>query len=231
MEKLICNKLENLSDKSYQQFSAKLIPNINNVLGVRVPILKKLAKELYKDVDIDCSKFLEIKNSKYMEFTLLQGLLIGLKKSSLEDFLYDIKKFVPKINNWAVCDGFCASIKQTKNYQNEVWNLLQSYLNSTKEYELRFGVVMLLNYYVTEEYIDKTLQILTSRKSEDYYAQMAIAWAISICYIKFFDKTHHTILNSKSLDKTILKKTIRKACESYQLTNEQKQQVKALLEK
>lgn len=228
MEQFIYKKLEALSDKSYQQFNAKLIPNVDNILGVRTPQLRKLAKELYKDPSFDVDKFLALNSSKYLEFTMLQGFLIGLKKSSINEFLNDIKNFVPKINNWAVCDGFCASIKQTKLYHNEVWNFLQHYLNSTNEYELRFGVVMLLNYFITENYIDKTLEILITRTSKDYYAQMAIAWALSICYVKFFDKTH-AITSTNELDKEILTKTVRKVCESLQPTKEHKITVKTLL--
>lgn len=228
MEQFVYKKLEALSDKSYQQFSAKLIPNVNNMLGVRIPLLRKLARELYKDPSFNINEFLALNSSKYMEFTMLQGFLIGLKKSSPNEFFNDIKSFVPKINNWAVCDGFCASIKQTKLYQDNVWEFLQNYLNSTNEYELRFGVVMLLNYFITEKYIDKTLQILTTRYSEDYYAQMAVAWALSICYVNFFDKTHDIIVK-KGLTPEILTKTVRKVCESLRPTKEQKMIVKTLL--
>lgn len=227
MEIFVNRKLQSLSDDKYREFSAKLIPNVTNILGVRIPLLRKLAKDLLRDNSFDSNAFLQINSKTYMEFTLLQAFIIGLKKSKQEEFFYDVKNFVPKINNWATCDGFCASLKLTKKYEDETFDFIQQYLISQKEYELRFGVVMLLNYFITEKYIDSTLSILTKLHSNDYYAQMAIAWALSICYTRFFDKTHRAI-KSANISPEILSKTIRKVCESLQISKEQKKIVKAL---
>ena len=96
---------------------------------------------------------------------------------------------MPKINNWAVCDTFCAGLKITKKHKEEMFEFLQKYLKSHKEFEIRFGVVMLLDYYIEEKYLNQLFEIFDSIENKEYYVQMAIAWAISICLIKFYDKT------------------------------------------
>ena len=221
IEKQIITKLEALSDESYRDFNAKLIPNINNVLGIRIPVLRHYARELYGQEEIDINAFLKINNDKYMEFTMLQGFITGLKKSAKAEFFADIKTFIPKINNWAVCDTFCASLKQTKKYLPETFEFLQPYLQSQNTYELRFGVVMLLTYYITDDYIDRVLEILTTLSSSDYYAQMGIAWALSICYVNYFDKTH-AVVSGSNLSFEIKNKTVRKVIESLRPAIEQK---------
>ncbi len=221
MEEYVKSKLMQLSDKKYRDFSAKLIPNINNVLGVRLPALRKLAKELYRCKEFSVNEFILLKDDTYMELTMLQGLLIGLKKSTKEEFLYDISNYVPKINNWAVCDTFCNSLKLTNKYLSETFEFLQSYITSKDAYKLRFGVVMLLTYYITDDYIDRVLKILTNLSSKDYYAQMGIAWALSMCYVNYFDKTHKAVAASK-LSKEIQKRTVRKVIESLRPSNAQK---------
>jgi len=230
MEDLICARLEALRDEKYRAFTAKLIPNVCNVLGVRTPLLRKLARELVKDASFDIKNFLRLNTQRYMEFTLLQAFVIGLRNTAREEFFFDVKNFVPKINNWAVCDGFCSSLKLVNTYKSEFFDFLQLYLDSEEEYELRFGVVMLLDYYITEEYIDRVLNILVSRRHDGYYAQMAIAWALSMCYVKFFDKTHTTVLGAE-IQPSVLKKTIRKVCESLQSTESQRQLLRELLVK
>jgi len=221
MNQEIKKHLIELSDEDYRKFSSKLIPNIDNVLGIRLPKLREYSKSLHKNKDFEVNKFLQINDNEYMEFIMLQGLLIGLKKCSVEELCNDIADFVPKIDNWAVCDTFCASLKQIKKHPSNIWEFLQPYLKSKKEYEIRFGAVTLLNYYITEEYIQKTLNALTNIKTNDYYAQMSIAWALSICYVNFFDITHSHIEQSK-ISPNILKMTIRKVCESLRPTQEQK---------
>lgn len=221
MKDFVKQKLLENADPEYQVFSAKLIPNINNVLGVRIPLLRKLAKTLYMSDEFKLDEFLEISDSEFMEFSMLQGVLIGLKKSDKDEFFSDIKSFVPKIDNWAICDIFCASLKLTKKYLKEMFEFLEYYLNSDEEYELRFGVVMLLTYYINDEYIDRVVSIMIKLKHQGYYAQMAIAWALSICYVKFFDKTHSYVAQS-DIAPEILRRTVRKVVESLRPSVEQK---------
>ena len=221
------NELEKLKDDKYQKFQSKLIPNATNIIGVRIPQLRKIAKNIHKSSNNEeINSIINFREeNEPLELKLIQGFLIGLKKSDEKEFFKDIEKFIPQIDNWAVCDCLCASLKQTKKYKNEMYDFLKKYLASSKEYEIRFGVVMLLNYYIDDTHIERTLRDLSILKSNDYYAQMGIAWALSICYVKYYDKTHNFILNT-NIDKTILALTIKKVCESLRPTEKEKQELK-----
>ena len=171
----------------------------------------------------------EIKiGNKYYEELVIQGMIIGMQiKEPIENIKEKVAKFVPKINSWAVCDTFCAGLKITKKYPKEMFSLIEKYLKSNKEYELRFAIVMLLDYYINDEYIDQTLQILDNIQSDKYYVQMANAWAISICLIKYYEKTITLLKNSK-LDNFTYNKALQKAIESYRITEEQKKELRKM---
>lgn len=214
----IREKIFELADEKYKEFHSGLCPNTNNIVGVRVPVLRNYSKELVKG---NFRNYLANAKDEYYEEVMLQGMVIGLAKMELEERLEYITKFVPKIDNWAVCDVSCAGFKFAKKYQSEVWKFLKPYLESNKEFEIRFGVVMLLDFYITEEYIDKVLEILNKIQYEGYYVKMAVAWAISVCYIKFPKETFK-LLQENSLDDFTYNKALQKAIESYRISNEQK---------
>lgn len=218
MEQEIRKRLFELQDLKYKEFNSDLCPNVDNIIGVRIPILRKYAKDLYKNYSID-----EIKiDDKYNEELMLKAMIIGFQtKENIEEVIEQIKQFVPKINSWGVCDTFCAGLKITKKYPTEMFSLIKEYLSSQKEYELRFAIVMLLDYYINDEYIDEVLQILDNIKLDKYYVQMANAWAISECLVKYYEKTI-LFLESCNLDKFTYNKAIQKAIESYRIKDEQK---------
>lgn len=212
------------ADEKYQKFSSALLPGVNNVVGVRLPVLRKISREIYKS---DWQTYLKNNDCRFMEETMLKGMVIGLIKDEPEKILDYIEKFVPEINNWSVCDSFCCGLKFIKNNKELVWNFIQKYLNSEKEFEIRFGIVVLLNYYIEENYIDRVLEKLETVKTTDYYAQMAAAWAISICYIKFEAKTLD-FLKKSSIDTTVFNKSIQKIIESNRISKETKIMLKAI---
>lgn len=223
----IKTKIFNEAEKDYKKFSASLIPNIDNVLGVRIPALRQLAKEIYKDSGTD---YLNYDNTEYMEEVMLQGMIIGLMKEKPEDILKEVEKFIPKINNWAVCDIFCGGLKFTNKNKELVWEFIQKYLNSEKEYDKRFGLVMILGYFTDDEYIDKVLNILDNFSHEGYYARMGAAWTLSICYVKQPEKTFEYLKKSK-LDKWTFNKGIQKICESLRVDKNTKEILKSLKRK
>lgn len=224
MEKTIKEQLFELADEGYQKFSAALIPNINNVLGVRLPVLRKLAKKMASD---DWRTYLEHAESEYFEEVMLQGMVIGYVKNDIEEILRYVADFVPKIDNWSTCDSFCIGLKFTKTNMKQVWDFLQAYLSSKKEYEIRFGVVMLLDFYIEEEYISRVLQLLDNAKHEGYYVKMAVAWAVSICYVKFPEPTM-TYLKSNSLDDFTYNKALQKITESFRIDQETKKIIRSM---
>ncbi len=148
-------------------------------------------------------------------------MLIGLEKEDSKTIIKDVRKFVPKINNWAICDTFCAGLKFTRKNKEEVWSLLKIYLKSEKEFELRFAVVMILDYYIEEEYLKEDFEIFDSIKSDKYYVQMAVAWAISLALIKFYNQTVEYLKKAK-IDTFTYNKAIQKAIESYRITEDKK---------
>lgn len=223
----IKTKILEAAEKDYKKFSASLIPNIDNVLGVRIPALRQLAKEIYKDSG---THYLNYDNTEYMEEVMLQGMIIGLLKDKPENILKEVEKFIPKIDNWAVCDIFCGGLKFTNKNKELVWEFIQKYLNSEKEYDKRFGLVMILGYFTDDEYIDKVLNILDNFSHEGYYARMGAAWALSICYVKQPEKTFEYLKKSK-LDKWTFNKGIQKTCESLRVDKNTKEILKSLKRK
>ncbi len=220
MTQEIKRKLFELADTKYKEFHSGLCPGTNNIIGVRVPILRKYAKELAKQEKVN--KLLKQIDNQYYEEIMLQGMLIGIEKEDIKIVQEQIKQYIPKINNWAICDVFCAGLKITKKYKEEMWKMLQKYLKSNQEFEIRFGVVMILDYYIEEEYLQKEFEIFDFIQSQAYYVQMAIAWAISIALIKFFDQTVEYLKIAK-LDKFTYNKALQKAIESYRITQQQKE--------
>lgn len=226
MKEEVKSQLMDLSDKKYKEFHSGLCPGTDNIIGIRVPVLRNYAKELIKQYTLE--DLLKNIDNEYYEEIMLQGMLIGLdKKQDINVIFNYIKEFVPKIDNWAVCDVFCAGLKITKKYKREMWDFIQEYLESDKEFEIRFAVVMILDYYIDEEYIEKNLEIFDSIKNQEYYVQMAVAWAISVCLIKFYDKTLKYLENC-NLDKFTYNKSLQKAIESYRITDEQKDYLRTL---
>lgn len=222
MENLIRKKLFELKDDKYKEFHSSLCPGVDTIIGVRVPILRKYAKELAKGNWKE--SFKQIKNDYYEEI-MLQGMIIGIAIKDIEELKKYLEEFIPKIDNWAVCDVCCGGLKLTQKNLEVMWEFLQKYLKSDKEFEIRFGIVMLLDYYINKEYIDKILKIFDVTKHDGYYVKMAVAWAISVCYIKF-PKVTEQYLDNSNLDEFTYKKSIQKIRESYRVTPEQKRRLK-----
>lgn len=222
----IKNILITEADKKYQEFSAGLIPNINNILGVRLPKLRKIAKDIYKNKN--WQQFINTNNTEFMEEVMLQGMVIGLACDNHENPLELVENFIPKIDNWGVCDSFCTGLKFTINSKEAVWQFLQPYFQSKEEYEIRFVYVMILTYFIDNDYIEKVLTKFDTFNDNRYYAKMAVAWALSICYIKFPERTL-LYLNKSKLDKWTFNKSIQKICESLRVSKETKSELKSLI--
>ena len=224
MENKIRQDLFEMQDLKYKEFHGSLCPDMDNIIGVRIPKLREYAKELYKSNKLEDIKI----GDKYYEELVIQGMLIGFQtKAPIEEVIKQVKEFVPKINSWAVCDTFCAGLKITKKYQTEMFKVIKEYLKSKQEYEVRFAIVMLLDYYINDQYIDQELQILNNVKLDKYYVQMANAWAVSICLIKYYNKTLEFLKTTK-IDDFTYNKGIQKTIESYRITKEQKDYLRTL---
>lgn len=226
MYKKIRTDLLGLQDKKYQQFHSSLCPGTDNIIGVRVPVLRNYAKKLSKQENF--KDYISFNKTVYYEEVMLQGMLIGfIRNTDIKEVLSIIKNFVPKIDNWAVCDIFCSGLKIVNKNKETVWNFIQKYLKSKKEFELRFAIVMMLDYFICEKYIDRVLTILDNIKHEAYYVKMAVAWTISVAFVKFKDKTMK-YLKKNNLDDWTYNKALQKICESLRVSKETKKIIKAM---
>ena len=224
MEKSIREQIFELSDEEYKRFQSKLCPANDNIVGVRLPLLRKLAKEIAKG---NWREYIRTAQNNYYEEVMLQGMVLGYVKANIEEILSYILDFVPKIDNWAVCDSFCIGLKFTKVNREHVWGFLQPYLSSKQEFEMRFGIVMILNFYVEEDYIDKVLVLLDRAKNEGYYVKMAVAWAVSVCYVKFPEKTMEYLKNN-TLDDFTYNKALQKITESLKIDKDTKELIRSM---
>ena len=235
----IREQLQNIADDKYKEFVSSLLPGTCNILGVRLPLLRKLAKEmagrnwgsylssygLEADGTSSVTEFPQDKEypegAEYFEEVLLQGMVIGYIKADAGEILQYVAGFVPEISNWSICDSFCAGLKFTTNNKKCIWSFLQPYLKSDREYDVRFGVVMLLNYYIEKEYIGQVFELLGNIRHEGYYVKMAAAWAISVCYVKFPEITMEFLKKNK-LDDFTYNKALQKIIESNRVDSKTK---------
>lgn len=222
----IRNMLEELAEPKFQKFSSSLIPNIppSSVLGVRLPALRKIAKKIAK---ADWRSYLANARDDSFEEIMLQGMVIGYVKAELPELQSYIARFVPKINNWSVCDSFCSGLKIARTYPQEMWEFIIPYVESQKEYYIRFGVVMILFYYVDEEHRREALGLLEAICHESYYVKMAAAWAVSIYYLSFPKETLE-FLNSCNLDDFTYNKALQKIIESRQVDDDTRRKIRAM---
>ncbi len=220
----IIDELLKKADIKYKQFHSSLCPNTNNIIGVRIPILREMAKKIAKEKP---QEFLKQIDTKYYETVMLYGMVIGYMKSDIETRERYLDIFVPEINNWAVCDCCASTYKFTNKNLKEMFQYLQKYIRSNQEFEIRFAVIMLMYYYITDEYIDEVLDILNNVKHEGYYVKMGVAWAISMIFIKYEDKTTK-FLNNNQLDKFTYNKSIQKIIESNRISKDKKEKLKQM---
>ena len=220
----ILERLEKLQDTKYRVFHSKLCPGKDNVLGVRVPAQKKLAKEFAEE------NWQEILNGPigyWAEEKNVYGLVIAYAPLTMKQQLKYLQKFVPQIDSWAVCDTVCSSLKSFQKNRDMGWEFLQPYLKKRQAYQVRFGVVMLLDHYSTGEYIDRVLECYEDIKMKDYYVQMAVAWGISVAYIKFPERTKK-FLQEADLDDFTYNKAIQKCLESFRVSEKDKHILKKM---
>jgi len=220
----IREQLESLADERYRTFAASLLPGCENILGVRLPLLRKLAKEIAKG---DWRSYADTTPTAFFEEIMLLGMVIGYAKADVEEKLIRVKAFVPLVTNWSLCDSFCTGLTFTRDNRGRVWEFLQPFLESDQEYAIRFGVVMMLTYYIDNEFIDRVFIGLNAIKHDGYYVKMAVAWAVSICFIKFPERTT-SYLAVCHLDDFTFNKSLQKVTESFRVDKATKEIIRKM---
>ena len=223
MEK-IENELFKLQDKKYQEFQAKLIPtrNPNTIIGVRTPELRKYSKVLLKNNEY--KEFLKELPHKYFDENQLHAFIISEIKDYDECINY-VNQFLPYIDNWATCDQM--SPKIFKKNHDILLKEIKNWINSKETYIIRFGIGMLMQHFLDEDFNQEYLEWVSNIESEEYYVNMMIAWYFATALAKKYEVTISYIEN-KRLDSWCHNKTIQKAIESYRITPEQKEYLRSL---
>lgn len=222
----IRTRLESMAEAKYKEFSQSLIPGCRPMLGVRIPALRAFARELAKG---DWKTYLDNAVDDTFEEVNLQGFVIGYAKSDYQTLLPYIKNYVAKINDWSLCDGFCATLKITKKYKSEFKELLKEYARKDTEFDQRFVAIMLMDYYLEDEDIDETLAMLDALKHDSYYRKMGVAWAVATAMAKQREKTlEYMQSGNNTLDDWTYNKSIQKMIESYRISDEDKAMLRSM---
>ncbi len=216
----IRQELAALAEPNYQKFSSSLLPGTAGILGVRLPALRRIAAGLSKNGwERWLSAFEACPASAFaFEETMLAGMVIATARMPLAQRFRRIRSFVSRIDNWSVCDSFCSSLKEAGACPAEYWAFLQEFFQSKEEFAVRFALVMATDHFIIPDYLDLVLDRIDAFSHPAYYAQMAAAWALSICFVKFPKKTMPRLLDS-ALDDFTYNKALQKICESRRIDN------------
>lgn len=213
-----------LADEDYKKFHSKLMPNISpdKIIGIRTPILRKFAKEFYKNSDIDA--FLDSLPHEYYEENNLHAMLIEQIKD-YDTAVQRTEEFLPYIDNWATCDIFSPPV--FKKHPAELYEKIKIWLRSEHTYTKRFGITKLMSLYLDENFKEEQLSLVSEIRSDEYYVNMAGAWYFATALAKQYEASLPYLVN-RQLDEWVHNKTIQKAVESYRISSEQKEYLKTL---
>ena len=223
----IRKELFRLQDQKYRDFQSKLIPTTapDSVIGVRTPELRKLAKQLGKEEGI--SVFLQDLPHPYFDENQLHAFIL----SEIRDYrqcVEEVNRFLPYVDNWATCDQM--SPKVFKKHRMELLKEIEKWIHSEETYTIRFGIGMLMEHFLDEDFRREYPEMVAGIKSDEYYVNMMIAWYFATALAKQYETIIPFIENSR-LDVWTHNKTIQKAVESYRIMPEQKDYLKRLKRK
>ena len=222
----LLRELEARADERYRSFNESLTPGAENrSIGVRMPVLRATARAILRD---DPEDFLTASlNSGVHELRLLHAIVLAQYKCAFEDRIARLAAFVPTIDNWAVCDTLCNDLKPRPEQLDALLDFIRECLNSGREFEVRFGCVMLMLYYHGDDRIDETLRLYAGFRHDGYYARMGAAWGLSMLFVFQRAQTLH-FLQTDALDRFTHNTAIRKCIESRQITDPDKRLLHAL---
>ncbi len=223
----IINELKNICDPKYRDFQAKLIPNVDkeSVIGVRTPALRKYAKQLVNREDI--ADFLDKLPHGSFDENQLHAFIVSEIKD-YEECLARVDRFLPYVDNWATCDQM--SPKIFKKNRTRLLTSIKGWIDSDKTYVVRFGIGMLMEHFLDEDYDPSYPEIVCNIRSEEYYVNMMMAWYFATALAKQYDSVIPYIEDNR-LDVWTHNKTIQKSVESYRISDEQKAYLKSLKRK
>lgn len=213
-----------MADPAYRDFNASLIPGIGPSIGVRIPRLRELARQIARSDS--WRDFVRQEECLYHEERLLQGMVIGLARCPIDEKLELVARFVPKIDNWALCDCFCWKLRPEE--REPMWRFIQPYFEAPREFDLRFAVVMATANFIDAEHLETLLRRLETFRLEAYYARMGVAWAVSVAFVKFPERMRRWLANDCPLDVWTYNKALQKIVESLRASEADKAFVRSL---
>src|SRR5574344_1095165 len=209
--------LLSLQDKKYQVFHQGLTTTKYTIIGIRVPLQRKIAKEICQG---NYKSFLTCVQDKYYEEVNIEGFIIAYIRETNEY----MDSFVSKVDNWAICDGFCCSLKKVNQDLDYYLNIIKRYIKSHEEFRVRVGLILLLDYYVNQDNLDMIFECIQEIKYHTYYIDMAISWLLCECYICDVNQTF-AYLKNHELNSFIKNKTSNKINDSNQVSLKNKKKV------
>ena len=218
--------LYSFAEPDFAAFQRRLIPG-ETIHGVRTPRLRAIAKQIAKG---DWRRFLAEVQDGPLEATTVHGLVIGAAKMDYDEALAYAAAFVPKIKSWASCDICGSSFKFLKKEPERSYEFLKGYLSDDREFAVRFGVTLLMEFFTSEEYLSRLFTLYEQVHHEGYYVKMAVAWAVSLCFVRFPEQTM-VYLKTSCLNNWTYNKALQKITESNRVDAEQKRAVRAMKRK
>ena len=220
--KLFIDYLISQKDEEYRKFHSSLVLNsIYEMIGIRVPIMRKIAKEIAKT---NIEEFLQCAKDKYYEEVMIQGLVIShIKEETIFEKYF--KKYIRKIDNWALCDTFCSSVKIVEKYEEKYFSESVKLALNEEEFMSRVGLVTILNHFINNKNINTIFKTLNNIQSDKFYINMAEAWLVCELYVKFPRETFKFI-EKNNFNKFTQNKAISKICDSYRVSKEEKEELK-----
>lgn len=220
----ITEELFSLKDEAYKDFQAKLVPTISkeSIIGVRVPLLRKFAKDLIKSKKEEV--FFEALPHRFYDENMLHSILLSESKK-FTTCVERINSFLPFVDNWAVCD--ILSPKIFKKNREDLLPFIKKWISSKHTYTCRFGMGMLMSHFLEEDFKSEYLRLVAEVESEEYYVNMMVAWFFATALAKQW-KESVLYLEEKRLSPWVHNKTIQKAVESYRISKEEKEYLRGL---
>lgn len=217
-------ELHELQDEKYREFQSKLIPSIgpDTMIGVRTPELRKLAKSLAKEEDVE--EFLRDLPHKWFEENQLHAFILSEMKD-YDECVREVELFLPYVDNWATCDQM--SPKVFKKNKADLLKQIKKWIGSKETYTIRFGIGVLLTHFLDDDFDLRHLDLVARIKSDEYYVNMMRAWYFATALAKQYEAALPYI-EQRKLDKWTHNKTIQKAVESYRVSDERKSILKKL---
>ena len=218
-------KLASNCDPAFREFVKPFIRTPLKIVGVRIPILHNIAKEIART---DAEGYLKERPDQAFEETVLRGLVIAYAKSDNTWRLNALKAFIPRVQDWAACDVVCAALKPLRKEREAFLAFLEPYLCSESEFEARFAVVSLMDHFLTPEYIGTVFAKLKKVNDAPYYVMMGKAWLIATALRKFPRETVEFLKKAKLSEET-KKAALRKIRDSRAVMPEVKRICEVIL--